>query len=823
MSTTSTKEFIHNKYVTFVSFLLMVCLVALSLTPWLFFTEQVQADHWLNPQYQQYQYRKKITLNAGMITGTLTNFPVLISFSDTDLNPANGYVKNSNGYDIAFATATHTPIPLVYERTAYIPGTGTGPGTITAWVLIPSLSPTTNEIYIYYGNTNITSSQSNPTAVWGWNPVTSTGANYQGVWHLDETTACPTSITDSSGNGFNGTCVNAPTPVAGQINGARGFSGSSQGINIPSMTIGNTPTNTFTYETWISVNSGAGYHAIMGNYNAPPHRWLGVNGTSNIYHWYDGGVAINTGPAITAGLHHIAVTYDGNGTSIRFYRDGALISTTVRSLTALSTMLFGLGYSRATSNEYFNGTIDEVRVSTSARTAAWIQTSYNNQVNPAGFITVATTREPNTGSAPGVVRSPEIDFDWVPGQGSWAQAIWSTTEPPDGDVRLRVYYTVSTPCDTLVPDAALPVSGNTTTGFDVSVSPLNLSGLNTLTYNRICLEATLTAGAAASPTLNDWKVTWQPPGVGGDRVQSGYRWYENADGLAPGSSLAVQNTPGTLPLNGQAFRLRLLMHVNNQPLLTASTENYRLQFAPKVGPTCDLNMALTDEAYSNVTDSTAIAFVDNPNPVAVNAAPLAPPAGSDPQHGSDTIISQTYQESPPVAFTNSQGDISQGQDGLWDFSLRDFSAPSSSRYCFRMARASGAALDGYAVVPEIVAGAAYALNGTYVSSAFPAPLSRAWNVLEWRQTDVSASCPLCRIRMQIQTSTDGNVWTGGANWCGPGDTSTSCTGASYYTIPTGELIPAFHNSDHYIRYRASLEGDGSHTPVLEEVRINYQQ
>lgn len=758
-----------------------------------------------------------------MIIGTLTNFPVFISFTDANLKPTNavppGYV-NPNTFDIVFATADHAPVLLPHERTTYDPATG----AITAWVLIPSLSATTNEIYVYYGNTSITTSQSNPSAVWG-----PTGANYQGVWHLDETLPCSTTFADATGNGLAGTCVNAPPPVAGRINGARSFSALvQQGIAIPSFTI----PITFTFEAWVSPSTFGGFQAIMDNeVNNGYNRWLGING--NNFHWFDGSPILGTPANVPSGFRHIAVTSD-----FRFYVDGAPSSLTARSYTP-QTGPFAIGYAPVGTNsniDFFNGIIDEVRISPFARNQDWIQTSYNNQLNPGAFITVGLRQQlsvPNTGT----VRTSEIDFDWVSGQSSWGQVIWSTTES-EGDVRLRVYYTsnpgVSPPCDVLIPSSLIPDNALAESGLDISRSPLTISTLTPSIYNRLCLEATLTRGATISPILNDWRITWQAPGVfNGDRVQSGYRWYQNANALTPGAPIAAQNVPATSLMNDQTFRLRLMMHVNNQDLLTGA-ENYRLQFAPKVGPTCGLNMTMTDEVYSNVTNTTAIAFADNSDSTAVNGTALSSMA-SDPQHDPDdtgplpphTRKYQSYQELGTVTFTNGQSAILQGEDGVWDFVLRDLSAPSRARYCFRMVRDTGASLvplNGYAIVSEVMAGTSYVTSGAYISNRFAAS-ARAWNVLEWRQTDVSASCPLCRIRLQIQTSTNGSSWQSG--WCGPNGICTSnlCTGAptDFYTDPSGTLIPTLHNTHRWIRYKACFDGGGNVTPILEEVRINYQQ
>ena len=55
-----------------------------------------------------------------------------------------------------------------------------GAGTLFAWVRIPTLKVGADTIiYMYYGNSTITSPTANPTAVWD--------SNYKGVWHLKET------------------------------------------------------------------------------------------------------------------------------------------------------------------------------------------------------------------------------------------------------------------------------------------------------------------------------------------------------------------------------------------------------------------------------------------------------------------------------------------------------------------------------------------------------------------------------------------------------------------------------------------------------------
>lgn len=123
----------------------------------------------------------------------------------------------------------------------------------------------------------------------------------------------------------------------------------------------------------------------------------------------------------------------------------------------------------------------------------------------AGGSGIVIVRYSTSGGSSGTIMSPEIDFDWVTSQSQWGEAAFGTTET-NGDVKLRVYYTVSTACDTIVSDGIL--NGNSS-GFDVSQSPISLTNLTPVatTYNKICLQATLT-DVSGTPYLNDWTVSW---------------------------------------------------------------------------------------------------------------------------------------------------------------------------------------------------------------------------------------------------------------------------------------------------------------------------
>lgn len=178
-------------------------------------------------------------------------------------------------------------------------------------------------------------------------------------------------------------------------------------------------------------------------------------------------------------------------------------------------------------------------------------------------------------------------------------------------------------------------------------------------------------------------------------TQSAYRFFENSNSTDVGSPLAAQDTAASLSLAGAAFRLRALIHIGDSQL-KSSGQSFKLQFAQR-GADSQCDTSFSGETYSDVTTSTAIAYNDNSTPA--DGTALTSNA-NDPTHSSDTVVNQTYEELNN--FTNSQAAIAAGQDGKWDFSLKDNNAtPTAATYCLRVVKNDGTLLDDYSVIPQI--------------------------------------------------------------------------------------------------------------------------
>src|SRR5216684_4494683 len=61
-----------------------------------------------------YSFQRAITVNSGQVTGTQSNFPMLVLNPTASLKTVanGGRVQNSNGYDIIFVNGAGTTLPF---------------------------------------------------------------------------------------------------------------------------------------------------------------------------------------------------------------------------------------------------------------------------------------------------------------------------------------------------------------------------------------------------------------------------------------------------------------------------------------------------------------------------------------------------------------------------------------------------------------------------------------------------------------------------------------------------------------------------------------
>ncbi|NVB77763.1 MAG: DUF2341 domain-containing protein [Kofleriaceae bacterium] len=323
---------------------------------------------------------------AQVIGGPHANFPLLVSLSATWLRPrANGGdVSRADGFDIYFSSDQAGAMKLAHEVESYVPASG----ELIAWVKVPSLTASTT-IYIHYGDPGLTTDPQNVAGVWS--------ANYQGVFHLD-------SAVDSTGK--NTAAAMTSGTVAGRIGKARSFDGADDVIDLGSASaIDNLFSGGGTAEAWFYATTwGESSHGRIFDkgHDTGWSLWVDNVEVQQSMGFLHGGGGNSWGfwssPAQSVTLnawHHVAVVYNKNtsGNNATLYLDGSAVTTTridnpSGTMDDDSSHSLGAG-NRAATDRAFEGMLDELRLSSSTRSAGWIETGFRNQSSPGTFYTVS--------------------------------------------------------------------------------------------------------------------------------------------------------------------------------------------------------------------------------------------------------------------------------------------------------------------------------------------------------------------------------------------------------------------------------------------------
>src|SRR3989338_2783373 len=342
----------------------------------------------LDPWFSSlWTHRKKIIINEGKVSGSsnLTNFPMLINSTDLDFRTVanGGKVGKSDGTDILFTSSDGTT-QLDHELEKYTATTG----ELIAWVEIPTLDYDDNTvIYMYYGNA-AAADQQDITGTWD--------ANYKGVLHLDEGYSTAASFyKDSTSNAYNGTLVDADADTAsatGKIDGALNFNGDADYIELGNIS---PVVSSFTLSSWVVIDTTPAdrYRIIDRHHDSAGGNTFATGLLSSrkahVAYAASGGEFNLDGNTVIpfATMTHVAVTR--NGANVKVYVNGNLDSSsssgTTGDISYDGTSVTIADQSNNAGSRKWDGILDEVRVSSTDRSADWIATEYNNQSSPSAF------------------------------------------------------------------------------------------------------------------------------------------------------------------------------------------------------------------------------------------------------------------------------------------------------------------------------------------------------------------------------------------------------------------------------------------------------
>ena len=193
-----------------------------------------------------------------------------------------------------------------------------------------------------------------------------------------------TTVNDSSGNGNNGTIANATWTTSGKYGDALVFNGTNARVNINDSASLHLTTG-MTLEAWVNpstVNSNWRDVIYKGNDN----YWLEATSTSGSKP--AAGATLGSSDVDTLGTAALTtntwafLTETYNGSTLALYVNGTLVSSLAHTGNiATSTNPLQIG-GDSIYGQYFNGTIDEVRVYNGALTAAQITSDMNTPITP---------------------------------------------------------------------------------------------------------------------------------------------------------------------------------------------------------------------------------------------------------------------------------------------------------------------------------------------------------------------------------------------------------------------------------------------------------
>lgn len=328
-----------------------------------------------------YSFSRTVTIDHTKIGSVdITNEPVFIngtlSYLATVAN--GGKVQNSSGFDVIFTSDSGCTTKLNWETRTYTAASG----AVAYWVQVPTVSHTTDTVfYVCYGNSSISTDQSNMTGTWR--------SDFKRVFHVDNGTTLDG--TDSTGNANLTNSGSSASTV--KVNGGVSFggSGSMSGSNtgLPS------PTSAWTYAFWWNADAqGPTVGRLLSFYNGTQSIQIGRVNSGVYVATGNGSSDVGAKQSLTtsdpAGLEFIVLTFDGVST-YKTYVNGSDASqnnypnSDLTLFTGNSTTLY---FGQRGNGSNINALADEMFILNTVPSTSEITGWYNNTNSPSTFTTI---------------------------------------------------------------------------------------------------------------------------------------------------------------------------------------------------------------------------------------------------------------------------------------------------------------------------------------------------------------------------------------------------------------------------------------------------
>jgi len=359
----------------------------------------VDSLNWL----QSWEKRVKITINSSDIDEALTDFPLLIYLSNSSSGEHSDDVSfifdeiGSSRKKIAVTTSDGTTQCYVE-----IEKWNDANEQAWLWVRIPNISNNTEtNLYLYYDsnhadNTIYVGDVASTPAQNVWNN------NFSGIWHLSEGGTGTRYESTSHGNDGTTSGYDGDEATTWKIDGSDDLEGNDDYIyradanlngEIPCKSSG--AATSFTISAWINIDKTGYRHPILVKQSDGSGTKRGFvfnvaeSNVLNIEVWKDNSNAAFTNSAGTLDQdtwYHVMASYSfvADGASeVRLYINGSNDGSNDLAVGPLATndreLRIGCYYWSVSYNRYFDGTIDEIRISNDTRSASWIKASYESE------------------------------------------------------------------------------------------------------------------------------------------------------------------------------------------------------------------------------------------------------------------------------------------------------------------------------------------------------------------------------------------------------------------------------------------------------------
>lgn len=335
-------------------------------------TERIRFLGWWDINWSN---RIKLRFNNSAQAEALADFTALVKLNSTRINYT---AAQANGDDVRFLDDNRNLLSHEIER-------WNSTGISSLWVKVPNISASSSSdfIWMYYGNSSVVDGQ-NPSSTWD--------SDFGAVWHFNSVPGGAGDVLDSSGNGQVADSSNIGSLTSSDIGYGYAFDGSSSWVDpgandtyFSDDIIERTVEIRFRSDRVTGIQTiyeeGGGTNGLFMGFDENPSSNPGV--PSLVTASRNGGAGnqknVPANFSDTTNYHYIVAVFDGPNHNLYQYLDGTGIAIDA-VYTVISSHSGDPGVGRTPDSDaygngsglWFEGIIDEMRISDVTRSADWI-------------------------------------------------------------------------------------------------------------------------------------------------------------------------------------------------------------------------------------------------------------------------------------------------------------------------------------------------------------------------------------------------------------------------------------------------------------------